>query len=252
MADPLPGGSPGETISLEDLLALLETGEVELQGQFLWGSNYTFLAVVGDGEHSVPAVYKPSAGERPLWDFDHETLCRREVAAYLVSATLGWPNIPPTVLGTGPHGPGSIQLYIDGDHEEHFFSLRETGRYDDAFRRIALFDALVNNADRKAGHCLLGSDGEIWSIDHGLTFHAEGKLRTVIWDYAGEPIAPELLVDLEALDGELAPDRPLHNALSELLSEIERAALRRRLRRLVRRAEMPRPGPGRNMPYPLV
>jgi uncharacterized repeat protein (TIGR03843 family) len=252
MTDPVHDGGSGETIALDDLLALLGTGEIELQGQFLWGSNYTFLVMVGNGEYSVPAVYKPSAGERPLWDFDRETLCRREVAAYLVSTTLGWPNIPPTVLGTGPHGPGSVQLYIEGDHEEHFFSLREMGRYDDAFRRIALFDALVNNADRKGGHCLLGSDGEIWSIDHGLTFHAERKLRTVIWDYAGEAIPPQELADLGVLQRELGAHRPLGGALSELLSDVELGALGRRLRRLVRRREMPRPGPGRNVPYPLI
>lgn len=252
MADSTPGGSAGEAVPPERLLTLLKEGTLELRGQFLWGSNYTFVATVNDGELSMPAVYKPCIGERPLWDFDHETLCRREVAAYLVSARLGWPNIPPTALGTGPHGPGSVQLYIEGDHEEHFFSLRDTGRYHDDFRRIALFDALVNNADRKGGHCLLGSDGRIWSIDHGLTFHAEFKLRTVIWDYAGEAIPSGWLADLTALDASLAPDQPLRTALSALLTGSEIDALVRRLRRLIRRAELPLPGPGRNVPYPLI
>jgi uncharacterized repeat protein (TIGR03843 family) len=252
MADPVRDTRRGETIELDRLLALLGHGKLELSGQFLWGSNYTFLAEVSQDDLSVAAVYKPCAGERPLWDFDHETLCQREVAAYLVTVQLGWPNIPPTALGTGPHGPGSVQLYIDGDHEEQFFSLRDTGRYDDAFRRIALFDALVNNADRKAGHCLLGTDGRIWSIDHGLTFHAEYKLRTVIWDYAGEAIPAGWLADLRGLDEALAPGRPLRASLAELVSETEIQALLRRLRRLVRGAEMPRPGPGRNVPYPLI
>jgi uncharacterized repeat protein (TIGR03843 family) len=252
MADPVRDANHREALELEQVLALLREGKLELYGQFLWGSNYTFLAEVSEGDLSVTAVYKPCAGERPLWDFDHETLCQREVAAYLVSMQLGWPNIPPTALGKGPHGPGSIQLYIDGDHEEHFFSLRETGHFDEAFRRIALFDVLVNNADRKGGHCLLGNDGRIWSIDHGLTFHAEYKLRTVIWDYAGEAIPPEWLDDLRGLDEALAPGRPLRAALAELITGAEIEALIRRLRRLVRRGELPRPGPGRNVPYPLI
>jgi uncharacterized repeat protein (TIGR03843 family) len=252
MADLVRVAGRGETLEPGQLLALLREGTLELHGQFLWGSNYTFLAEVSDGELSATAVYKPCAGEQPLWDFDHETLCQREVAAYLVSVQLGWPNIPPTVLGNGPHGPGSVQLFLEGDSEEHYFSLRETGRYDEAFRRIALFDALVNNADRKAGHCLLGSDGQIWSIDHGLTFHAEYKLRTVIWDYAGEAIPRGWLADLRGLEEALTPGRPLRTELSELISGAEIEALIRRLRRLARRAEMPRPGPGRNVPYPLI
>jgi uncharacterized repeat protein (TIGR03843 family) len=252
MADSVRDAGRSEALKMEQLLAVMSHGKLELYGQFMWGSNYTFLAEARDGDLSVTVVYKPCAGERPLWDFDHETLCQREVAAYLVSAQLGWPNIPPTVLGNGPHGPGSVQLYIDGDHEEHFFSLRETGGYEEAFRRMALFDALVNNADRKAGHCLLGKDGRIWSIDHGLTFHTDYKLRTVIWDYAGEAIPPGWLTDLRGLEEALEPGQSLPTALSDLISEAEIAALLRRLRRLVRRAEMPRPGPGRNVPYPLI
>jgi len=252
MADPAREGGAGGPLALERLLALLGEGRLELQGRFLWGSNYTFLATVADLEGTVRVVYKPSAGERPLWDFDHETLARREVAAYRVSAHLGWPSVPPTALGNGPHGPGSVQLYINSDPEEHFFSLRETGRYDDDFRRIALFDLLINNADRKAGHCLLGNDERIWSIDHGLTFHVDRKLRTVIWDYAGEPLPAACLADLQALAPSLAPGRPLHEDLSGLLAADEIEALRQRLRRLARLARMPRPGPGRNVPYPLV
>jgi uncharacterized repeat protein (TIGR03843 family) len=252
MTDPVRQTGPSRAVELDRLLALLREGALELHGQFLWGSNYTFLAEVSDSDLSVTAVYKPCAGERPLWDFDRETLCQREVAAYLVSVQLGWPNIPPTVLRDGPRGPGSVQLYIEGDDEEHFFSLRETGRYDEAFRRIALFDAVVNNADRKGGHCLLGKDGRIWSIDHGLTFHSEYKLRTVIWDYAGEAIPPDWLVDLRGLDERLADRGPLRTALSDLIADAEIDALVWRLRRLLRRGEMPRPSRGRNVPYPLI
>jgi hypothetical protein len=241
-----------EEISPEHVLSLLAEGEMKLEGQFTWGSNYTFLARVRDAETSILAVYKPSAGERPLWDFDRSTLCRREVATYLLSVYLGWPAVPPTVLREGPHGPGSVQLYIDALHEEHFFSLRDAGRFEREFRQIALFDVLINNADRKGGHCLLDRAGRLWSIDHGLTFHEEYKLRTVIWDYAGEPIPQEWLDDLKGLRHRLRPKEPLQKDLAQLLSSPEIGALTSRLEQLLKRAVFPRPGPGRNIPYPLV
>lgn len=239
-------------ISLDRVLTLLAEGEIQLQGRFLWGSNYTFLVRVTDQELSLPAVYKPSAGERPLWDFDHATLCRREVAAYILSRHLGWPLIPPAVLRDGPHGPGSVQRYIESQHEEHYFSLRERGDLNRAFQEIALFDLLTNNADRKGGHCLLGLDGQIWAIDHGLTFHADPKLRTVIWDYAGLPIDPGWLQDLRALGPQLAAERPLGQSLAQCISLPEIEALRARLQRLVSKGVFPEPGPGRSLPYPLI
>jgi uncharacterized repeat protein (TIGR03843 family) len=253
MTEPIQSSSGTEVnLSLERVLALLSEGEMELEGQFLWGSNYTFLARVSDGETSVLAVYKPSAGERPLWDFDRSTLCRREVATYLLSVHLGWPAVPPTVLRDGPHGPGSVQLYIEALHEEHFFSLREAGRYEREFQQIALFDFLINNADRKGGHCLLDSADRLWSIDHGLTFHQEYKLRTVIWDYADQPIPEEWLDDLRTLGRGLQPGEPLRKSLGQLLSSGEIEALAGRLEQLLRTAVFARPGPGRNIPYPLV
>lgn len=239
-------------IPLDHVLALLRQGEMELEGQFLWGSNYTFLARMSDSETSVLAVYKPSAGERPLWDFDRDTLCHREVATYLLSVELGWPAIPPTVLRDGHHGPGSVQLYVDALDEEHFFTLRDAGDFENELRQIALFDVLINNADRKGGHCLLDRSGQVWSIDHGLTFHREYKLRTVIWDYAGEPIPGEWLLDLEAVQSRLRQREVLRQDLMQLLSPAEIRALGLRLDHLLETRVFPRPGPDRNVPYPLV
>ncbi len=250
MADPLPKRS--DCIPPDRLLVLLTEGEMELEGQFVWGSNYTFLAQVADQELSAMAVYKPSAGERPLWDFDHASLARREVAAYRLSVFLGWPNVPPTILRDGPHGPGSVQLYIDAEHQEHFFSLRERGSYDAIFQQLALFDFVINNADRKGGHCLLGHDGRIWSIDHGLAFHREYKLRTVIWDYAGRPIPADWLDELGALHEQFAAGQARCQELAQLITPQEIEAMNGRLRDLIESAAFPQPGPGRNVPYPLI
>ncbi len=241
-----------DELAPDQILKILTLGTIELQGQFLWGSNYTFLVQVVEGGESLLAVYKPAAGERPLWDFDHATLGQREVAAYLVSTALGWPAVPPTVLRDGPHGRGSVQHFIDGEHEEHFFSLRERGGFDLAFQQIVLFDHIVNNADRKGGHCLLGDDGRVWSIDHGLTFHIEEKLRTVIWDYSGLPIPQKMLDDLQSLREKLDADSELYARLTDLITPTELAATSQRLDHLLDTETFPLPGLGRNVPYPLV
>lgn len=245
-------------VEIERILQLLVQGEIELQGQLLWSSNYSFLARVSDGDLECLAVYKPQRGERPLWDFPDGTLCLREYAAFVVSQVLGWPNIPPTVLRDGPYGLGALQLYIDADPEDHFFNVRD--EHPEEFERVALFDALTNNADRKAGHCLRDSAGVVWSIDHGLTFNAEPKLRTVIWDYAGRPIPDELLQDLERLRAQLA-DSPadqlasqpgVRQVLDRLLSPQEMHLLQLRLEGLIESAHFPQPGAGRSVPWPLV
>ena len=235
-------------------LSLLAAGTIELEGQVPWSSNYTFLVTVRSGEDHALAIYKPTRGERPLWDFGEGTLCHREVAAFRLSDALGWPNIPPTVLCDGPYGRGSLQLYIDAEFEEHFFSLRERGGFDPAFREIALFDCLVNNADRKGGHVLLGPDGRIWSIDHGLTFHVEYKVRTVIWDYADEPLTPSLLADLRRTHDLLGLEGgALREQLLELLSFEELSSLLRRFQAMIKRGRHPMPlRDWRNVPYPLV
>jgi len=243
---------PLQTGLSERELELLTAGELELEGIIPWGSNYTFLAWVKDAELSTRVIYKPCAGEQPLWDFGRESLCRREVAAYLVSRQLGWPSVPPTVLRDGPYGLGSAQLFIHGDHTTHYFNLRERGEFSRAFRRIALFDCAINNADRKGGHCLLGPDGRVWAIDHGLTFHHELKLRTVIWDYAGERVPAGCLADLRRLRGRLGLGQALREDLSKLITAQEIRALQERLTVLMDIGLFPHPGPGRNTPYPLV
>jgi uncharacterized repeat protein (TIGR03843 family) len=164
----------------------LVVGDLELLGLLPGSTNYAFLARATTGGEELLTVYKPRRGETPLWDFPRGTLCQREVAAYVLSRELGWPNIPATVLREGPEGIGSVQRFVAFDPEQHYFTLE--GTREDDFRRIALFDLVVNNADRKGGHCLLSPDGTIWVIDHGVCFHEEPKLRTVIWSFVGEPI----------------------------------------------------------------
>ena len=232
----------------------LLTGDLEILGLMPNSSNYTFLArAAGGGDPATPdllGIYKPRRGEMPLWDFTDGTLCRREVAAYLVADELGWPNIPPTVLREGPEGLGSVQLFVEFDPENHYFTLEET--HPDEFRKVALFDHVVNNADRKAGHCLLGTDGLIWVIDHGVCFNEEPKLRTVIWEFLGEPIPAGLLKDLRKLAISLEPDGDLRARLSELLSGREIAALEERVRGLIAGGAFPEPGPGRPYPWPPI
>ncbi len=239
-------------VTLERVLQLLAQGELDLTGLMPDSSNYTFLTEVKDETLSLLAIYKPRRGERPLWDFPRGTLCRREAAAFTVSTALGWNIVPPTVLRDAePHGTGSPQLYIENDPEAHYFALR--GKYDEEFKRIAAFDILVNNADRKGGHILLGSDGRIWGIDHGITFHTESKLRTVIWEYAGQSIPDELVVDLQSLKERMADaNDSLPTLLHELLDKQEIVAFRRRLERLILRSQFPTPGGGRSMPWPPI
>jgi uncharacterized repeat protein (TIGR03843 family) len=229
----------------------LAHGTMEVLGLMPNASNYTFLArCVADGDE-VLAIYKPQRGEIPLWDFPDGTLHRREVAAFVVANALGWPNVPPTVLRDGPEGPGSAQLFVAFDPDHHYFTL-ELQREDD-FRRVALFDLIVNNADRKGGHCLLGEDGRIWAIDHGVCFHQEPKLRTVIWGFAGEPLPHDLCGALADLDRDLAEGGGAGSELTVLLGVEETQATRRRVRRLLDRPVFPGPAPGsRPFPWPPV
>jgi uncharacterized repeat protein (TIGR03843 family) len=228
----------------------LRHGELDLLGRMAWSSNATFLGTVSLDGVEVPAIYKPQRGERPLWDFPEGTLCRREVAAYELSVGLGWEIVPETVLRDGPHGIGMVQRFIDHDPEEHYFTLLET--HEDDFRRFAAFDVLANNADRKGGHCLEAKrDGHIWGIDHGLTFHVADKLRTVIWDFAGDPL-PAAVKDtlhcvLDTLHG------PLGERLRPLLSPAELDAIEDRTTALLRAGKFPIPDEGyHSVPWPLV
>jgi len=244
-------------------VALLADGEITSHGLVPWSSNYTFLVTVRGAGGEALAIYKPCRGERPLWDFPSGTLCQREVATYLLSRHLGWPDIPPVVLREGPYGLGSVQLFVEVEQEEHYFTLRDRPEYAQAFRRIALFDDLVNNADRKGGHVLKGIRGrdpdwfyrgQVWAIDHGLTFHSEHKLRTVIWEYAGRPIPADCLAELQGLRDALEPEEaPLPEALSHLISAAEIEALKRRLVTRIRMGTFLQPRRNwRNLPYPLI
>lgn len=237
-------------LEVEEVLALLAEGEIELLGQLPWSSNYSFLTRIKDEDLECLAVYKPQQGERPLWDFPDGTLYLREYAAFVVSQALGWLLVPPTVLREGPYGPGSFQFYVDADPDEHFFNIRDEHPLE--FQRIAVFDILINNADRKGGHCLRDAVGHIWCIDHGLTFNTQPKLRTVIWDYAGQSIAPQILKELAAFRKDLDKPDSVRQLLEPLLSDRELLMFEKRLDRLLKTGVFPQPGPGRNVPWPRI
>jgi hypothetical protein len=243
------GAVPGRHGSGDESVDLLAEGEMRLIGLMPNASNYTFLTEVSRGDQASLAVYKPRKGETPLWDFPDGTLCRREVAAYVLARALGWPPIPPTVLRDGPHGQGSVQLFVDCDPAAHFFTLRESSP--EAFLPFAAFDVVANNADRKGGHCLLDSGGRIWAVDHGVCFSPEPKLRTVIWDFAGEPVPAGLLGDVARVAKELRSGL-LREELLALLSKSEVDATARRAERLAGSARFPMPGAGRSYPWPPV
>lgn len=241
------------SLSVEQVLEVLRRGVMEEKGLLPYSSNHSFLVTVSDDALILPAVYKPQRGENPLWDFEWGTLCKRETAAYLVSATLGWDLVPPTVLREGSRGIGSVQFFIDHDSDAHYFTTNEDARYVRAFRQLSLFDFIVNNADRKSGHCLVGADGRIWAIDHGICFHTEYKLRTVIWEFSCEPIQPDLRYDLETLRTELDNGRGMLRDLRRLLADDEIVAMKRRLEHLLRSGAHPAPIPQRrNYPWPPI
>jgi uncharacterized repeat protein (TIGR03843 family) len=229
----------------------LADGPITILGLMPNASNATLLVRCGDPPDDELAVYKPERGESPLWDFPDGTLHRREVAAYEVSRALGWPSIPATVLRDGPEGPGSLQRFVAFDPNEHAFTLEAT--HPATFRLIAVFDLVVNNADRKAGHCLLGDDGTIWVIDHGVCFSEEPKLRTVLWDYVGDPLPDEAVDALPSLVDDLAPDADLGRRLGSLLGAAEVEATRERARALVADPVFPAPDPSmRPFPWPPI
>ncbi len=252
----LPDDEPEQptppSITIEQAEQLLTHGEITaLQNVRLWGSNYSTLVQISSDAHQATAIYKPQRGERPLWDFPDGTLCYRETAAYRVSEALGWHIVPPTVLREGPSGIGSIQLFVEHDPAINYFNLDD--RFVTQLNHFAVFDALVNNADRKGGHILLNSTGKLWGIDHGLTFHPHNKLRTVIWEFAGQPIAEALIGDINMLCEKVeTTGSPLRQQLAPLLQPIEIDALRGRVQRLIAEPTFPQPGPGPNHPWPPV
>jgi len=227
-------------------LDLLTRGEITVKGRMPDSSNATFLVWLELEGAATHAIYKPGRGERPLWDFPPE-LYRREIAAYRLSEALGWGLVPLTIPREGPFGEGSLQLFVDADFEQHYFTLLENEVQHERLKIICLFDLAANNADRKSGHCLLGPDGAVYAIDNGLCFHVEPKLRTVIWDFAGQPIPDARLDDLARFAGARVPDE-----LAELLPAPEQKALHARIKRLVAERRFPRDRSGHRYPWPLV
>lgn len=243
-ASDFPGG--------ESQHQLLREGRIKARGLMPDCSNYTYLAeVCGPGGEQTLAIYKPAAGETPLDDFPDGTLGKREVAAYLISHALGWQIVPYTVFRSdGPLGAGSLQQFIVADLREHYFSLMPARAAD--FRTMAAFDVIVNNADRKSGHCLVDREGHIWGVDNGLTFHALPKLRTVIWEFAGEDVSAALRAEAERLAADLLRANGWVKELQALISGVELKALIRRARHLADYGKYPEPTSRWAYPWPLV
>lgn len=233
----------------EDELALtqlLTEGDIAVEMRMPYSSNATFLVRISQGERSCRAIYKPLRGERPLWDFA-PGLHRREVAAYRLAIVMGFDFVPITVLRDGPLGEGSVQLLIDADFEQHYFTLFESQpELHDQFRDIAIFDIVANNTDRKSGHVLIDADKHVWGIDHGLCFAADFKLRTVIWEFGGEAL-PEPVLDAVR---KVADTVPLE--VASLLDSDEVEALTHRAAWLLEHRQFPVDDSGRRYPWPLV
>jgi len=258
-----------------DVERVLAEGELEIQGRIMPASNATYFAEACCEGVRLPCVYKPVGGERPLWDFPHGTLAGRELAARLVSVALGWDVVPLTLLRDGPHGPGMVQLWCEPDPDTEAVDLVPLGAVppgflhvldaqdgtgnlvslvhedSEAVRRMAVFDVLVNNADRKGGHVLAMPDGRRYGVDHGVCFHEENKLRTVLWGWADEPLHDEDRVAVQAFAERLDEDDAFLDLLEQLLTADEVAALRHRCRRLLGKRRMPVPsGAWPSIPWP--
>jgi hypothetical protein len=236
-----------------DVFDLLQKGQQEQAGLLASGSNYVFLLSLSHpGAGTGYVVYKPQRGEAPLSDFPDGTLYRREYAAYVVSEALGWHLIPPTVIRDDglEMGRGVLQLFIEHDPALHYFNIKDSR--EDEMKRIAVFDWLTNNADRKGGHCLVARDGRVWCIDQGLTFHEEDKLRTVIWDYQGQPIPGDLVQDVTRFAEALAADTPLHHEVASNLSVREFHRLEERAAEIDRKRVFPPPPAYRPYPWPMI
>jgi hypothetical protein len=241
-------------LKMKQVIQTLQFGTLTLIGQALRGSNSTFLTKVSDSHLTVQAIYKPSKGERPLWDFPDFTLAQREVSAFIVSTLLGWNLVPPTVFRQQPaiYGKGSLQLFIEHNPTFHYlnFPINDPG----ILMKIAIFDLIINNADRKSGHIIFDSNHKPWLIDHGLCFNYEYKHRTVIWDFAGLSIPDDLLKDIQKFIKKLQCGR-LHlvSKLNMLLSELEVTTMIHRGQYLIAQAVFPYPEPNRrSYPWPPI
>ncbi|MFI1827865.1 SCO1664 family protein [Streptomyces sp. NPDC020412] len=272
---PAPERIPQGSVIGPDLLTLLADGELTVRGRIPGASNAALLCTVAHEGREASCIYKPVAGERPLWDFPDGTLAQREVAAFEVSEALGWGLVPPTVLRDGPYGEGMVQLWIDADPGAELLALVEgeepgegwkaigfaevgEGRTallvhadDERLRRLAVLDAVINNGDRKGGHLLPAPDGALYAIDHGVTFNADAKLRTLLWGWAGEPLPADAVAALEELAQALEPGRQLATRLGELLTPAEVDAIRARVARLRDSGRHPAPsGEWPAIPWP--
>ncbi len=230
----------------QTIQAALTHGDYELKGQFMLGSNYTFFVDVQHEGKTYKAVYKPSKGEQPLWDFPDNTLALREVAAYQLSEALGFHIVPfTTYRDDGPYGPGSLQQYIEYDIEHHYFNFTPDER--ETLRPVVLFDILANNADRKGSHIFFEEGTQtLYGIDHGICFHEENKLRTVIWDFSGQQIPDDLLAPLAEAEN-------WSDLFEQYLNSREIRAIQRRARTLLKSRTFPlRPADRRAFPYPPI
>ncbi|MEV7009047.1 SCO1664 family protein [Streptosporangium sp. NPDC051022] len=232
--------APAAGLDDETALRLLRDGQLEIAGRLVEASNMTLYCSVRLGRLSAACVYKPVRGERPLWDFPDGTLASREVAAFEVSAATGWRIVPPTVYRDGPFGPGMCQLWVDTDPETDLMVLIRSRQ--PALRRMAVFDAVVNNADRKGGHLLPLTDGHVYGVDHGVSFATEDKLRTVLWQWRGKPLSREAMNVLARLERDLEQGG-LGRRLRELLTLAEVEATWSRVRRLLDTGLHPLPSP---------
>ncbi|MET9483028.1 SCO1664 family protein [Streptomyces sp. NPDC006638] len=273
---PAPERIPPRSVSPSDLLA---QGELTVRGRIREASNAVLYCSVSYEGTEAHCVYKPVAGERPLWDFPDGNLARREVAAYEISEATGWGLVPPTVLREGPYGEGMCQLWIETDTDEAAALLAlvedeepgegwkavgfaEVGEGqtallvhadDERLRRLAVLDAVINNGDRKGGHLLPAAGGRLYGIDHGVTFNVDDKLRTLLWGWAGEPLTEEALSVLARLEDALADGRPLTARLAGLITEAETDAVRARVRELRHTGLHPQPsGQWPAIPWPPV
>ena len=234
-------------LDLGAALDLLATGEIDVQGRMIDASNATLYCAISGNGLEAACVYKPVAGERPLWDFPDGTLAAREVAAFAVSAATGWDLVPPTVLRDGPYGPGMVQLWIDTDETVDLGELARSDHPDLA--RMVVLDAVINNADRKGGHLLPTEQGQVFGIDHGVCFSVEDKLRTLLWQWRGDPLPEAARETLEELRADL--DSTLGTALRTLLDRREVRATTRRVDRLLREGTYPLPsGDWPAVPWP--
>ena len=238
----------------KNIIQLLQNGSLKLAGQALRGSNSTFLCDIFDDHQSIKAIYKPSKGEQPLWDFPHFTLAQREVATFIVSELLGWHFVPPTILRTkvAIFGQGSLQLYIDHDPTFHYLNSPKIDN--NVFMKIAIFDLLINNADRKSSHIIFDADNKTWLIDHGLCFNSDYKHRTVIWEYAGLRIPTNIKMDVQNFIQTLESNKlRLVKKLKMLLSEKEFLYIIERGRGILAMDQFPFPEPSRrSYPWPPI